>query len=94
MQSIRTRYHGPTNSKGSRFSATCEAGRIYVPYNHALGLYENHATAAALLIEKLGWGDRPYVGGEFEHDYYWCADMGAHEWNDTHARDYTKKVAA
>lgn len=94
MQAIKTKYHGPTNSKGSRISASCEAGRIYMPYNHALGLYENHATAAALLIEKLGWGAHQYVGGQFEHDYYWCADMGAHEWNDTHARDYTKKVAA
>lgn len=93
MQAIKTKYHGPTNSKGSRISASCEAGRIYVPYNHALGLYENHATAAALLIEKLNWGDYDYFGGCFEHDYYWCADVGAEEWSDTRARNYAKVAA-
>lgn len=72
MQAIRTRYHGPTNTKGSRISAQCEAGRIYVPYNHALSAFGNHATAARELLAKLGWTNT-YAGGCFEHDYYWTA---------------------
>lgn len=28
MQAIETRYHGPTNTRGARVSARCEAGRI------------------------------------------------------------------
>jgi hypothetical protein len=74
MQAIRTRYHGPTNSKGSRFSAQCEAGRIYVPYDYALNSDENHEAAAKALAKKLGWDtDRypPMAGGVFDNDYYW-----------------------
>ena len=55
MQTIRTKYHGPTNSKGSRISAECEAGRIYVPYNHALDAEGNHKVAAQVLLVKMGW---------------------------------------
>lgn len=73
MQAIRTRYHGPTNTKGSRFSATCEHGRIYVPYDHSLNLAGNHKAAALALLEKLDWVDTPYAGGVFEGDYYWAA---------------------
>lgn len=73
MQAIRTRYHGPTNTKGSRISAECEAGRIYVPYDHSLDLADNHKAAALALMEKLDWVDTPYAGGVFEGDYYWAA---------------------
>lgn len=71
MQAIRTRYHGPTNVRGSRFSAQCEAGRIYVPYDHSLSLSENHAAAARALADKLDWRKTPLYGGEFQHDQYW-----------------------
>lgn len=73
MQAIRTRYHGPTNTKGSRISATCAGGRIYVPYNYALDGLGNHKAAALALMEKLDWVDTPYAGGVFEGDYYWSA---------------------
>jgi len=71
MQAIRTRYHGPTNTKGSRLSAQCEAGRIYVPYDHTLGLSENHEAAARTFAARLGWNRNPMSGGVFEHDHYW-----------------------
>lgn len=71
MQAIRTRYHGPTNTKGSRLSAQCEAGRIYVPYDHALNLSDNHEAAAKALANRLGWKRHPMIGGVFEHDHYW-----------------------
>jgi hypothetical protein len=80
MQTIRTRYHGPSNVKGSRFSAQCEAGRIYVPYNHALNLDENHMEAARQLIAKLGWpGD--FAGGCFDGDYYWSPVVYGSAWS-------------
>lgn len=79
MQSIRTRYHGPSNTRGSRISAQCEAGRIYVPYNHALMLEQNHMEAARQLIAKLGWpGD--FAGGCFDGDYYWSPVIHGSEW--------------
>jgi hypothetical protein len=70
MQAIRTRYHGPTNIRGARISAQCEAGKIFVGYHHALDLDDNHATAASELIRRLGWAGH-YHGGSFGGDHYW-----------------------
>jgi len=61
-QAITTKYHGPTNTRGARISARAEAGRIFVPYNHALNSSDNHAAAAMALAEKWGW-DGPWHGG-------------------------------
>jgi hypothetical protein len=55
LQAIVTRYHGPTNHKGSRISARAEAGRIFRHYDHALDAKENHAQAALDLAESMGW---------------------------------------
>ena len=72
MQAIRTRYYGPTNTRGSRITASCEAGRLTVPYDHALDLDDNHKAAADALTAKLGWTRWRYVGGCFQHDWYWA----------------------
>lgn len=74
MQAIRTKYHGPTNTKCSRFSAKCEAGQVYVNYNHSLNLDDNHKAACMALVKKLGWDEDGYgnvVGGEFDGCMYW-----------------------
>ena len=54
-QSITTRYAGPSDSRGSRVIAKCDAGRITVPWDHALNAPDNHAAAALQLHHKLGW---------------------------------------
>ena len=61
---IRTRYHGPTNARGSRISATTISGqRVYVPYDHALSTEENHDTAAReLVVDALKVVRLDYVG--------------------------------
>lgn len=74
MQAIRTKYHGPTASRGSRISASCEAKRISVPYDCALSAEENHAAACKVLTEKLGWVAPYYtqpVPGGFGEATYW-----------------------
>lgn len=62
-QAIVTRYHGPTNTRGSRISATAEAGRIYVAYDYALDATENHAAAARAFAAKWGWSGEWKGGG-------------------------------
>lgn len=65
-QAITTRYHGPTDFKGSRISATCQAGRISIDYPHELDHDKAHAYAAQLLADKLGWNTPRFgewVGG-------------------------------
>jgi len=55
MQAIITKYHGPTDTRGSRISATVEAGRVYISYPYELNIEEAHRKAAKALQTKLGW---------------------------------------
>lgn len=59
-QAIVTKYFGPTNSRGSRIKASADAGTVYVPYDYALNVEENHAAAARKLAEKFGWTTENY----------------------------------
>lgn len=61
-QAIITRYHDPTNSRGSRISATCWRGRVVVPYDHALSGDDNHRQAARVLCRKLDAEDAEKYG--------------------------------
>jgi hypothetical protein len=78
-QSITTRYLGPTDKRGSRVVAECQARRIVVPWRDDLGSDENHDAAAHKLVCLLGWGGSWYVGAKHDGkgNVYVCAD-GAH----------------
>jgi hypothetical protein len=76
MQAIETKWHGPTDSNGSRITARCDAKRITVPYDHALDVAANHAAAARVLATRLGWSGR-WVGGSTRDGYaFVCGGRG------------------
>jgi hypothetical protein len=55
-QSIQTKYIGPTNTRGSRVSATSASGhRIILEWDDALNTDDSHKAAAAALARKLDW---------------------------------------
>lgn len=54
-QAIAVRFYGPTNSRGSRYTATAQAGRMTVNANYDLNNEENHRAAALALCAKFGW---------------------------------------
>jgi hypothetical protein len=54
-QAIVTRFRGPTNHRGARIRALCDAGSITVSWDYSLGVAENHLAAAKALARKLGW---------------------------------------
>ncbi len=54
-QAIVTSFYGPTNTKGSRIKAQCDAKTMWFSWDHALGVGANHHRAAALLAVDLGW---------------------------------------
>ena len=56
MQSIIVKFHGPTDTRGSRFTARCDAGSRTVAIDHAKSMDENADRAARALICKLDWG--------------------------------------
>lgn len=64
MQTIETKYHGPTDTRGSRLSATASGcrKRVWVSYDYALNSEGNHMAAAQKLMEVLDWTGQ-YVGG-------------------------------
>jgi len=56
MQTIITKYLGPTDTLGSRISATSTSGqRIVVSRDYSLTTDHNHAKAAIALCRKLDW---------------------------------------
>ncbi len=69
MKAIVTKYHGPTNFKGSRISASDEDGnRITVSYPYELSGEAVHRKAAQALCDKMGWTGE-LVGGSLKRGY-------------------------
>jgi hypothetical protein len=66
MQAITTKYHGPTDTKGSRVSARAQAGRTSITWDDALNSDENHRAAAQALADKFKWSGRFVTG--FDHN--------------------------
>ena len=59
MQTISTKYLGPTNTKGPRVKAMTSSGHrgstYTVEWDDSLDVEGNHADAAQKLLDKLGW---------------------------------------
>ena len=56
MKAIVTKYHGPTDFKGSRISASDSDGnRVFISYPHELSGEAVHRLAADALCKKMGW---------------------------------------
>lgn len=64
MQAIVTKYLCPTNVRGSRYKATCQAGSITVSADAGLSLDDNHAAACAALCKKLDDANEAKYGPE------------------------------
>jgi len=76
-QAIRTRYAGPTDTRGARIIATAQAGRVVVPWDYALDPAENHAAACAAYANRKGWSG-PWHGGQLpDGSYAWVMLTGS-----------------
>ncbi len=71
MQAIVTKFHGATNVRGSRMSATYDGGRVFMGYDSGLSPYGNHKAVAQKLCDKLGWEGRYEGGGMSDGRYAW-----------------------
>ena len=71
MKAIRTRYVGPTNTRGSRIIATDGDGnKVSIGYPHQLSSDNAHQLAAQSLMDKMKWPNK-IVGGGFGNDNFW-----------------------
>lgn len=69
MKAISTKYHGPTNTRGSRITATDEDGnRVSISYPYDLSGEAVHRKAAETLKAKMGWKGK-LVGGSLKNGY-------------------------
>lgn len=72
MKAIFTKYHGPTNYKGSRISASDDDGnRVTISYPYELSGEAVHRAAADALLKKMSW-DGEIVGGWHKHGMVFC----------------------
>ena len=59
MQTISTKYFGPTNTRGPRVKAMTSSGHrgstYTVEWDDSLDVEGNHAAAAQKLLDKIGW---------------------------------------
>jgi hypothetical protein len=63
-QAIVVKYLGPTNSRGSRYKATCDAGSITMDADQRYNAEENAINTALRLAHKLGWDKfSDFLGG-------------------------------
>lgn len=71
MKAIRTRYHGPTNTRGARMSATdCDGNTVRMPLDYSHDDNERHAAprkAAGLVAIGFGLGSMTATGLRFDH---------------------------
>jgi len=71
MKAIMTKYHGPTNTRGSRVSASDSDGnRVSVSFDHSSR--DPHDLAVIALCKKMGWTGKLVAGGwKHGHVYVW-----------------------
>lgn len=60
---IVTKYLGPTNTRGSRISASANGHKSVVPYDDSKNGDKNYANAAITLCLKMGWKGELIGGG-------------------------------
>lgn len=68
MKAIITKYHGPSNVRGSRYSASDEdRNRVILSADDALSSEENHDRAAIALCSKMKWTRHNLMRGHLKN---------------------------
>ena len=77
MQTIETKYVGPSNVKGSRIIATSASGkRAIVSYDSALSSEDAHMVGVKALCAKLDWHGK-LAGGHTKNGMVWVFVHGS-----------------
>ena len=70
MDAIITKYHGPSNVRGGRISASVSTRRVYISYPHELSGWQAHAAAARALLKAVGLPENTkLIIGEINNGY-------------------------
>lgn len=74
MQAITTKFISPTNTRGSRIKATCDAKSITINWDYSLDVSANHTAAANKLASELGWKGEWFGGSGKDGYVFVCAN--------------------
>jgi hypothetical protein len=81
MQAITVKYIPPTNTRGSRWRAKCDAGSVTLAQDYAVEPSANARLVALALARKLGWRGAFFEGSlprsNSEAYVYVCVPRGA-----------------
>jgi hypothetical protein len=80
MLAIVTKYHGPTDTRGSRVSASVDGRRAVVAYDPALDAEENHRRAMAWLCRKNCWDAARFFGGSLNGSRWAWVPVFTYDW--------------
>ena len=76
MQTIETKYLGPTDHRGARIKATATNGdAVTIPYPHELNDTDKHIAAVRKLAAKLNWSGE-MIGGWTARGMIWAFTDG------------------
>jgi hypothetical protein len=71
MKAITTKYHGPTNTRGARITASdMDGNRVTVSRNLNEDVEQSHAAAAWALCLKMNWHGKLW-GGSTKEGMVW-----------------------
>lgn len=76
-QAIQTKYMGPTNTRGGRIKAWCEAGSVTIDFRHDLSVSYAHKEAFVALAKKLRWDKYTWVMGGLKDGYVFVLAEGS-----------------
>lgn len=75
MKAIVTKFHGPSNVRGSRYSASdTDGNKVVLSTDFALDSDGNHDRAALALCAKMGWTKHGLVRGGIMGSNVYCFD--------------------
>ena len=92
MLAIVTKYHGPTDTRGSCVRATANGHMVTVPWASELDTEANHRAAAVALCAKIGWDADRFFGGALDDGRWAWVPVFHYDWEHrqqevTHAND-------
>jgi hypothetical protein len=74
MNAIKTKYLGPTNTRGARIKASCDAGSVTCPWEDAEDARRNHYLAVRDLYCMLGRAEKEesdFAHGWIGNECFW-----------------------
>lgn len=80
MLAITSKYHGPTDTSGSKVRATVNGKSAAVPWASELDSEPNHRAAVVALCDKLGWDADRFFGGAMTDGRWAWVPVFPYEW--------------